>query len=479
MPGSFVSFFPGLNLTFESMKMAFRSDLTMAGTSRNAMNFWFHSIKQQHKMVWRSTKTIMPLMPGFNESILDSMEQVGHKMESSVVPVPEYWSDLLEQMEKKRKGDLEFMNFLGKTPPPQDFELPYDDSQIILDLPSLRVIDISTTEDHIVENYAVVVAPRAGHHSNIAERVAVYLRDNGLTRVALVEQKCCDEIPLYVNGERHHENFDGQVEQYRQMLEHLHSLTGRPSHVVAVCQPGPLLCATVILNPHLAKTFGTAGSPMDTEGEQGFLTDFSREMGEGYIDFLMSMFGRTVGSEHPGSGRRYYDGSAHVLGFYMLGYKQHSENFAKLHKDLREGNEESAKRQMDFYEWYNTVHHFPVGFIRDTYQKVFVNNELSRGQLIINGKKVSLDNFPANVPIWALGGTNDDIAPPLQATGHLNRITSVPEKNKLSLVCSAGHMGLFRSRTILKNYYSQVVRFVLPHSDFASTRLADALPKSA
>ena len=42
---------------------------------------------------------------------------------------------------------------------------------------------------------------------------------------------------------------------------------------------------------------------------------------------------------------------------------------------------DSAERQKSFYEWYNTAHHFPAGFIRDTFQKIFINNELIHGSL--------------------------------------------------------------------------------------------------
>jgi hypothetical protein len=44
-------------------------------------------------------------------------------------------------------------------------------------------------------------------------------------------------------------------------------------------------------------------------------------------------------------------------------------------------------------------------------------------------------------------------------------IPGVPEKNKLSLVCDGGHMGLFRSRRILEQYYTKIAEFMLAHSD--------------
>jgi poly(3-hydroxybutyrate) depolymerase len=283
--------------------------------------------------------------------------------------------------------------------------------------------------------------------------------------MAVVEQKCATDIPQHINGKRHYEDFESQVEQFKTILEFLKNKSGYPSHLVAVCQPGPLLITTLILYPHLAKTFGSAGSPMHTEGERGMLTDFSRMMGEDYIDHLINLFSGTIPEGEIGAGRKIYDGRLQVLGFYYLGMDQHLKNFRKYYTDLKQGNKEAAQRQKDFYHWYNWTHHFPAGFIRDTYKKIFVNNDLIHGRMKIGKKTVSIKDYPGNVPIWSLGGSKDDIVPPKQANGHLDKIDSVPEKNKLALISEAGHMGLFRSSKVLKNDYSKVVRFLLKHSD--------------
>jgi poly-beta-hydroxyalkanoate depolymerase len=133
--------------------------------------------------------------------------------------------------------------------------------------------------------------------------------------------------------------------------------------------------------------------------------------------------------------------------------------------DLKHGNAEDAERQKVFYQWYNYVHHFPVSFIRDTYRKIFIGNELIRRTLIIGGRRIGIQDYPASVPVWALGGTEDQITPPLQATGHMDLIESLAPEDKLTLICEGGHMGLFRSKRVLKDYYSQIVTFLLEKSD--------------
>jgi len=371
----------------------------------------------------------------------------------------------LNRFTMERRGELDFISIFTQEPPEQDWSFEYADADVLLDLPGFRLIDISTKGPHTLMNYAVVFAPRAGHHSNIAERTALYMRDRGLTRMAVVEQKCAEDIPLYVDGRRHYENFDSQVTQYTKMLNHLKQLTGNGSHLIAVCQPGPLLISTLILKPELGKTFGSAGSPMHTEAEKGTLTDFSRLMGEQYIDWLISVFSSTIPEYKIGAGREMYDGRLQILGFYYLGMDQHFKNLAKLLSDLRQGDEQAVERQKSFYHWYNHVLHFPAGFIRDTFKKIFVNNELIKGDLIIHDKPVSIKDYPTSVPIWALGGEKDNIAPPLQAIGHMDLIDSISEENKLVLIADAGHMGLFRSDRVLKDYYGRIVDFILTYSD--------------
>jgi len=411
-----------------------------------------------------------PAVSGFLEANRDAMAMMLDAGQSQAL-------DSLKQFQAERAADVNFLSLFIDPPPPQDWETAYTKTNILMDLPGLRLIDFSTPGPHAIGNYTVVFAPRAGHHSNIAEKTALFLRDQGLTRMAVVEQKCASDIPLLVDGQPHNEDFTGQVAQYKAILEFLKNKTGVPSHLVAVCQPGPLLMATLILYPDLGKTYGSAGSPMHTEGERGFLTDFSRLMGENYIDTLIDVFSGTVPEGDVGAGRRIYDGRLQVLGFYYLGVDAHMKNFRKYYEDLKNSNTEAADRQKEFYQWYNWTHHFPAEFIQDTYKKIFVNNELIRGTLTIGDKTVSIQNYPKNVPIWSLGGSKDDIVPPRQANGHLDLIEGMPAENKLPLVAEAGHMGLFRSSKVLKNFYTQVAAFMLKHSDADRSHKSDGQNK--
>jgi poly-beta-hydroxyalkanoate depolymerase len=211
---------------------------------------------------------------------------------------------------------------------------------------------------------------------------------------------------------------------------------------------------------------------MHTEAGKGFLTDFARTAGEEHIDRMLTLFGRTVGEDCPGAGRLTFDGRLQALGFYMMAWDQHVKNFKNLLTDMKNGEKQAVQRQKAFYQWYNSVHHFPAGFIRDTYKKIFVQNALIRGSLEIGAKRVDIADYPCQKPIWALGGRADPIAPPLQAVGHLDLLPPMPPQTRLRLLCEAGHMGLFRSRRVLKEFYHPIADFLLIHSDYANRRFS-------
>jgi polyhydroxyalkanoate depolymerase len=466
MTDNLMSRFPCTVNQLETLKIPVQTSVDLLDHAMRSLSLSFDLNSSFHKFGWQQSRRWRRLMgeslpqfySPFTDLHFDAVQNFSAVLKNLLMAH-------LKQLQREKNGELEFINLFTEPLPDQDWSEDYDDSRILLDLPGLRVIDISSETNHALHNYTAVFAPRAGHHSNIAEKVALYLRGQGLTRMALVEQKCADDIPLYVSDRRHQENFDSQVAQYRRVLADLKKRSGHPSHLVAICQPGPLLMSTLILHPELGKTFGSAGSPMHTEAEEGFLTDFARLMGEDYIDNLIRFFGHATQAPKAGSGRQCFDGALQVLGFYYLGMDQHVRNFKRLLRDLKRDNRESARRQMAFYRWYHTVHHFPAGFIRDTFKKIFINNELIRGRLVVGEKRVGIDDYPGDVPIWALGGNRDEIAPPLQATGHMDLISAVPAEDKLDLICNGGHMGLFRSEAILKAHYSRIARFMMDRSD--------------
>ena len=250
MPNSVMTLFPNVLNSLEAMKMPLEVSLAfnrLQMQSLSASVDLYQSAQDLTLSLARQFSNLLPAGYYQNGGKLLKLYQEGT---ASLLDICK--DNLLNhssRFHQKRAGELEFLKLFTDQSSRQDWKVEYDPSKVLLDLPGLRVIDISADVRHRILNYAVVFAPRAGHHSNIAERVALFLRECGLTRMVVVEQKCAEDIPLYVNGKRHQEDFDGQVDQYRQVLEFLKHRTGHPPHLIAVCQPGPLLLSTLILYP--------------------------------------------------------------------------------------------------------------------------------------------------------------------------------------------------------------------------------------
>jgi hypothetical protein len=323
MPDSVMTLFPHVLRSFEAMKMSLQAAMAFNQVQIQTVAASVDEFKSMQDLTLNLARQTSSFLPAGYLQNGDKLLKLYQEGAATLLDVfKENLSNQQNRFDQKRTGEPEFLKLFTDQCARQDRSAEYDPSKILLDLLGLRVIDISADVRHRILNYGVVFAPRAGHHSNIAERVALFLRDNGLSRLAVVEQKCAEEIPLMVNGNRHREDFESQVDQYRQVLELLKLRTGHPAHLIAICQPGPLLVSTLILHPELGTTFGSAGSPMHTEAESGILTDFARRAGESYIDRMITFFGHTIGQEHPGAGRLTYDGRLQVLGFYLLAWDQ-------------------------------------------------------------------------------------------------------------------------------------------------------------
>ncbi|MGM0453511.1 MAG: hypothetical protein ACQERN_10145, partial [Thermodesulfobacteriota bacterium] len=338
MPASLMTLFPQARATMEGMEWPMKTNIALTDMASRMIGLGFNLNNTAVKNGFDAAARFFPSDRSVETNIFQQMLSIYR--DGAI-----YFAELMEKnlisgldnYKQHRQGEVDFLHVFTEDPPPEKWSVDFSSKNVLLDLPGMRLIDISSDTAHDIDNYTVVFAPRAGHHSNIAERTAVHLREQGMTRMAIVEQKCADDIPMYVHGRRHYENFDGQLTQYRRILSCLKDRTGCAPHVVGVCQPGPLLISTLILHPELARTFGSAGSPMHTEGESGFLTDFSRQMGKDYIDYLINIFSSKVKSSEIGAGRDIYDGRLQVLGFYILGVEQHSRNLRKLLEDLKAG----------------------------------------------------------------------------------------------------------------------------------------------
>ncbi|ADC65569.1 Poly-beta-hydroxybutyrate polymerase domain protein [Ferroglobus placidus DSM 10642] len=102
----------------------------------------------------------------------------------------------------------------------------------------------------------------------------------------------------------------------------------------------------------------------------------------------------------------------------------------------------------------NVAPYVYVEYVRELYQ----NNALCEGKLFINGKKV--DPKRIDMPVAAIVGKRDHLAPPKNTLGFLDYISS---KDKAVFEADAGHVGLVVSGKAMK-MWDEVVKWLSKRS---------------
>jgi polyhydroxyalkanoate synthase len=126
----------------------------------------------------------------------------------------------------------------------------------------------------------------------------------------------------------------------------------------------------------------------------------------------------------------------------------------------RADNEDFIKSFKLLRKWLNDGILFPGEayrqWIRDFYQK----NKLIKGEMVIRGQKVKLENIKANV--LNLAGKNDLIAPPHQVEALMNKISSEDKQFK---VLPVGHTSITYSSKATKITYPTIADWLEERSN--------------
>jgi polyhydroxyalkanoate synthase len=204
--------------------------------------------------------------------------------------------------------------------------------------------------------------------------------------------------------------------------------------ILGYCMGGTITSAFAALHPELPirnLIFMTSPFDFENSGSYGAMLD------ERYfnIDKVVETLG-VIPPEMIDFGNKMINPIGTNFGpFISLVERADNENFIKSFKLLR--------------KWLNDGILFPGEayrqWIRDFYQK----NKLIKGEMVIRGQKVKLENIKANV--LNLAGKNDLIAPPHQVEALMNKISSEDKQFK---VLPVGHTSI--------TYGSQATKITYP-----------------
>jgi poly(3-hydroxybutyrate) depolymerase len=303
----------------------------------------------------------------------------------------------------------------------------------------------------------LLVAPMSGHFATLLrDTVRAMLNEHD---VWITDWRDAAEVPL----EEGTFGLEDYISYVMDFLGHLHEeAPDRPVHVMAVCQPAPLvLAATALLAdakaPQTPSSMILMGGPVDTGAAPTAVTRMAENRS-------MSWFQRHVihhvPARFPGSNRQVYPGFLQLRAFMSMNPARHAGAHWTMFRHLSRGDGESAERTQAFYDEYMSVADVPADFFLETVDHVFKRRSLANGTLTWNGTRVRPEAI-TDIGLMTIEGELDDISAPAQTEAAHDICPAIPEALREHLMQpNVGHYGIFNGRRWREEICPQIGSFI-------------------
>lgn len=298
----------------------------------------------------------------------------------------------------------------------------------------------------------LLVAPMSGHYATLLRKTVISLLND--CEVYVTDWHNARDIPVSAG------KFD--VEDYTLYCVDFMKALGPDTHVIAVCQPAPLvLAATAYLaedDPAAQpRSLTLIGGPVDPEANHTEVTDFGRSVTMGQLEETMI---QRVGFKYKGVGRMVYPGLLQLGSFISMNGAVHAKAFSDQILRVAKGEASDHDKHNTFYDEYLAVMDMPAEFYLSTVARVFKGREIARNDFTVAGRKVDIGKI-TTVAVKTVEGEEDDISAPGQCRAALDLLTGLPETKKAWHVePGAGHYGIFAGRSWRNNIRPLVLGFI-------------------
>jgi len=317
----------------------------------------------------------------------------------------------------------------------------------------------------------LLVAPMSGHYATLLRSTVISLIPD--CEVYVTDWHNARDIPVSAG------KFD--VEDYTLYTVDFMRRLGPDTHVIAVCQPVPLvLAATAYLaeeDPDAQpRSLTLIGGPVDPDATPTDVTDFGRRVTMGQLEETMI---QRVGFKFDGVGRKVYPGLLQLSSFISMNAERHHKAFSDQVWAVAKGEASEHDAHNRFYDEYLAVMDMTAEFYLSTVKRIFKNREIARNCFSVAGKVVDFANI-TNVAIKTVEGGKDDISAPGQCIAALDLCTGLPETMKASHVePEAGHYGIFAGKSWRDNIRPMVLNFIDANSGSNSSKSTVSKHKAA
>ena len=327
--------------------------------------------------------------------------------------------------------------------------------EVALSLPFCDLLHFKRDAKALNDPQVLVVAPMSGHYATLLRGTVEALLPQH--DVYVTDWHDARSIPTS-EGDF---DLDSYIEYLMRFMRHL----GRETHVIAVCQPAPMVLAAVSLlaadgDKAQPRSMTLMGGPVDTRANPTIVTRFAENRP---MDWFERHVVTTVPLHYPGAGRRVYPGFMQVGAFISMNPSRHFHAHIDQFKHLVRGDGESADGHRRFYDEYLTVQDISADFYLDTVEHVFKLHSLPKGTLRWHTERVQ----PAAITRTALmtiEGELDDISAPGQTLAAHDLVTNLPKSmQEHYLQKGVGHYGIFNGRRWREQIMPRIAGFIRQH----------------
>jgi polyhydroxyalkanoate synthase len=229
----------------------------------------------------------------------------------------------------------------------------------------------------------------------------------------------------------------------RMVKKVLESSGARELSVLGYCMGGPLVACFLALSPEVpVKNFVNMAGPIDFSEAGLFRCWLNRK----YFDV-----------------DRYVDALGQIpadlvrIGFKLLKPTMDLSTGLNLWWNLWNDNYVKSFRALN--KWANEYVPFPGEFFRQWVKEFYQENRLIRGDLTLGGRPVKLETI--RCPVYAVGATEDNIAPPASVRALINAVAS---QDKAYVELPGGHISLIAGRGASTHCWPKVAGWLAPRS---------------
>ena len=302
------------------------------------------------------------------------------------------------------------------------------------------------------ERRVLLVAPMSGHYATLLRKTVISLLPD--CEVYITDWHNARDIPVSEG------KFD--VEDYTLYVAEFMRHLGPDIHVMAVCQPAPLvLAATALLAEEApevqARTLILVGGPICPDAAPTEVTDFRRRTTMGVLEQTVI---QQVGFKYRGVGRMVYPGLLQLASFMSMNAQTHSESFVDQIVRTAKGEAGDHDKHNAFYDEYLAVMDMTAEFYLSTVERIFKGREIARNEFTVDGRRVDIGRI-SSVAVMVVEGEKDDISAPGQCLAALDLLTGLPSAKKAAhLEPKAGHYGIFAGKSWRDNIRPLVLKFI-------------------